>query len=836
MKVFEQTKNPKITPIGWFRSHAHLTLRIIFILVFAIPLVVKPNKASLAAPFLQSNQAIGGDGLTFEQRRQQWLNSMPDPDAFAIVKSSGAEKEAELDYRVENYLFGWLENCATKSSWANKCRGDVLTQMIEWFVSTNYWIDKGPKQQRGYAMMIPLKYYGSSPYSGGGKADVISVNAYDAVLDRFRDRMIGEGGVFEVGQPNKELASVVGVYLYTSHYDQNILFDQFGCLDSDGNACLGTHFKTFSYPKSKGGTGKEYIFGEGPYNAHDLMRDWLMYRLDGWFVRSSSPYGNREFDSNNYHRHFINMLMLLAEFAPENDIRTRANMTTDIAILDALMDFSANGWGGTIGRTDYKHMGRSPVVPHRVLFGISGDEGGDDKWDISAGYAVNHAPSNLLLALSRFDEDWRFHMEYNQRLNNAEGKGKWNYLTNDYNMGSSVGQRNQGWNVVMRGPGDTSFIRFFINADSTAPADNKETSYQGDKGYQFRNAMFVNLGNRPYYWEFRAGADWDETTSQGGWEFKKLGSTFVAIRLGSSTAAVELAQAGVDYSSFAAFKNAVISNADLTSTSFTTSKGITIDKNDPCGLISPGDCNFPFDPLETESSDGKLIDWENGVMTLSKDGLYCKYDFISWSLTGNSCGENSTVPTTTFVDVPNSHWAHEPIEALYQTGYIAGCSTNPLKYCPDATMTRSEGAVFVIRGTQGAGYLPPDPSSQIFTDVVLDSWAAKWASALWQQRFTAGCGTDPLTYCPDQGHTRAEGAVFYLRMLHGPDYQPPQPSGIFSDTPTTMWYARWIEQAYLSGILPPCETQPEMAACPNEPLTRAMAAYMMVMAKGIEVQ
>jgi ferredoxin-like protein FixX len=821
---------------GTKQSGVHLLWRVLLIIFLASSIFAKPSPNALAGMPVQGIQAAGGDGLTFEERRQQWLNSMPDPDGFSVVKSSGAEKETELDHRVENYLFGWLENCATKSSWKDKCRGDVLTQMIEWFVSTSYWIDKGPKQQRGYAMMIPLKYYGTSPYTGEGKADVISGNAYDAVIDRFRDRMIGDGGVFEVGQPNKELASVVGVYLYTSHYDQNIMFDQFGCLDANGNACIGTKFKSFSYPKSKGGTGVEYVFGNGPYNAHDLIRDWLMYRLDGWFVRSGNPYGNREFDSNNYHRHFANMLMLLAEFAPENSIRTRAKMTADIAILDALMDFSANGWGGTMGRTDYKHMDRSPVFPHRVLFGISGDEGGDDKWDISAVYAINHPPSNLLLALSRFDEDWRFHKEYNQRLNNAEGKGKWNFLTYDYNMGSSVGQRNQGWSAVVRGPGDTSFIRFFINADSSAPADNQETSYQGDKGYQFRNAMFVNLGDSPHYWEFKNGVSWDEQTSQSGWEFKRLGNVFVALRLGSSTAAVELAQKGIDYSSFSAFKSAILSNADLASTSFITSKGITIDKNDPCGLISPGDCGFPFDPLETESSAGKLIDWQNGVMTLSKDGLYCAYDFNSWSLSGNSCGEAPSTPTTTFVDVPKSHWAYAYIETLYQDGYISGCSTNPLKYCPEDTMTRSEGAVFVVRGIQGAGYMPGNPSLQIFEDLALESWAAKWATALWDQQYTAGCGTDPLIYCPDQGHTRAEGAVFYLRMLNGPDYQPPQPSGIFSDVPTSMWYVRWIEEAYSAGIYPACETQPGLSACPDEPLTRAMAAYMMVQAKEIPIQ
>jgi hypothetical protein len=706
--------------------------------------------------------------------------------------------------------------------------------MINWFVGGSYWIDRGPKQQRGYAMMIPLKYSGDSPYQGPNKADVISREAYRKVLERYRERMIGEGDVFTVGQPNKELASAIGVYLYTAYYDQGIQFERFGCIDEDGNRCIGTHFKSFSYPRSKGGSGQEFTFGEGPYNAHTLMRDWLMYRMDGWFARSGPPYGNREFDSNNYHRHFPHMLMLLAEFAPEEDIRVRAKMSADIALLDALMDFSANSWGGTLGRTDYKHMDRSPVFPHRALWGISGDEGGADKWDISAVYAVDHAPTPLLVALSRFEEDWRFHREYNEQLNHAPGKGKWTYLTPNYNLGSSVGRARQGWTASVRGPGDTAFIRFFINDLETPPPDKQETSYQGDKGYQFRNAMFVNLGTTPHYWEFRSGVNWDEETSESGWTFKRLGSVFVALRLGPSTAAVELAEKGVDYPSFSAFKEAVKGNASLRQHSFTTSKGVVIGKDDPCGVDSPGDCQFPFNPMETDSSHGKLIDWQDGVMTVSKDGLSCGYDFDRWTYAGNACepGGGST-PDTTFTDVPESHWAYGYIEVLYQNGYVAGCSLSPPKFCPARVLDRAESAVFVVRGVQGAGFTPQPPAEITFADTPSDAWFTKWTQQLWTDGYTAGCSTDPIRYCPARDHTMAEGAVFYMRMLEGADYEPPAAQGIFADAPEDAWYARWVEAAYSAGLYPPCQEEPEPRACPLDPLDRATAAYMMALAKGL---
>jgi hypothetical protein len=190
----------------------------------------------------------------------------------------------------------------------------------------------------------------------------------------------------------------------------------------------------------------------------------------------------------------------------------------------------------------------------------------------------------------------------------------------------------------------------------------------------------------------------------------------------------------------------------------------------------------------------------------------------------------------TFVDVPFNHWAHDYIETLYQGGYVSGCSSEPLLYCPENTMIRAESAVFVERGIWGAGYTPPQPGDQIFGDVPLPEWFAKWASALWDDGYSAGCGTDPLVFCPLGEHTRTEGAVFFIRMMHGADYVPPDPIGIFADVDVDFWGAKWVEAAYNAGLIPACATSPELHFCPSAPLDRAMAAYMMVQAKGLSLQ
>jgi hypothetical protein len=190
-------------------------------------------------------------------------------------------------------------------------------------------------------------------------------------------------------------------------------------------------------------------------------------------------------------------------------------------------------------------------------------------------------------------------------------------------------------------------------------------------------------------------------------------------------------------------------------------------------------------------------------------------------------------PSTTFADVPEDHPYYSQIEALYQAGYTAGCDSDPLQFCPGRTMNRAESAVFVERGLHGAEVHPPVPESSPFADVRMADWFVEWVTALWEDGYTAGCGADPLTYCPQRGHTRAEGAVFYLRMLHGTDYLPSAPQGIFADVSPQAWYADWVEAAYDALLIEPCQREPQLLFCPEDPLLREVAAFVMVQAKGL---
>jgi hypothetical protein len=177
-----------------------------------------------------------------------------------------------------------------------------------------------------------------------------------------------------------------------------------------------------------------------------------------------------------------------------------------------------------------------------------------------------------------------------------------------------------------------------------------------------------------------------------------------------------------------------------------------------------------------------------------------------------------------FLDVPQAHLFHDFVEAIFRAGFTAGCGGG--NYCVDASVTRAQMAVFVLRGIHGLGYAPPPATGTIFADVPAGSFAAAWIEQFYNEGITAGCATSPLRYCPEDAVSRSQMAVFLLRAKHGLGYVPPPATGIFEDVPVGSFAADWIEQLYNEGITAGCGTSP-LRFCPNDPTTRgSMAVFL----------
>ena len=123
---------------------------------------------------------------------------------------------------------------------------------------------------------------------------------------------------------------------------------------------------------------------------------------------------------------------------------------------------------------------------------------------------------------------------------------------------------------------------------------------------------------------------------------------------------------------------------------------------------------------------------------------------------------------TSFNDVDAAGFHAPFIERMAELGVTTGCGDGS-GYCPDATVTRAQMAVFLSRAYK----LPegPDPG---FLDVPADAWYATEVAKLAASGITTGCG-DGTGFCPSQDTTRAQMATFLVRAISsaGQSEEPP---------------------------------------------------------------
>lgn len=236
---------------------------------------------------------------------------------------------------------------------------------------------------------------------------------------------------------------------------------------------------------------------------------------------------------------------------------------------------------------------------------------------------------------------------------------------------------------------------------------------------------------------------------------------------------------------------------------------VTVTDSDGDGVPDEDDA-FPNDPSESVDTDGDGVG-NNADTDDDNDGV---------------ADVNDDYPLGRFDDVPPDYWAFRFIETFARAGITAGCG--PSIYCPKASVTRAQMAVFLERGIRGSDYTPPPATGNVFLDVGATDFAAGFIEQFYQDGITGGCGNS--NYCPEGEVTRAQMAVFLLRAKYGAAYSPPPPSGVFEDVDLSYWAVSWIEQLAAEGITGGCGGN---NYCPDNPVTRDQMAVFLVRTFGL---
>ncbi len=201
---------------------------------------------------------------------------------------------------------------------------------------------------------------------------------------------------------------------------------------------------------------------------------------------------------------------------------------------------------------------------------------------------------------------------------------------------------------------------------------------------------------------------------------------------------------------------------------------------------SPSSASRAANQFTDVSANHWAIDWINQLYTEGITGgcnqtplRYCPENYVTRAemavfllKTIHGTSYTPQASSTIFFDVPSTHWAAAWINQLYNETITGGCNQSPLQYCPDQYVTRAQMAVFLLKALHGSTFTP-GVAGNPFSDVSDTHWALTWINQLYSENITGGCIQNPLQYCPEQYVTRAQMAVFILKVIHGSTYTPP---------------------------------------------------------------
>ena len=140
--------------------------------------------------------------------------------------------------------------------------------------------------------------------------------------------------------------------------------------------------------------------------------------------------------------------------------------------------------------------------------------------------------------------------------------------------------------------------------------------------------------------------------------------------------------------------------------------------------------------LEALAERGILDDTECADDRICPHAAIKRWTTAVWLVRALDGQDPPAVDQMFFHDIGTEAWWMPYVERLAALQIAKGCATQPLRFCPDDSLTRTQMASFLIRS--------------------FDLDAAEIAMA---------CNADPPLYCPNQPVTRGQMATLLARAL-----------------------------------------------------------------------
>jgi hypothetical protein len=174
--------------------------------------------------------------------------------------------------------------------------------------------------------------------------------------------------------------------------------------------------------------------------------------------------------------------------------------------------------------------------------------------------------------------------------------------------------------------------------------------------------------------------------------------------------------------------------------------------------------------------------------------------------------------TTSFTDVPSTHFAFTAIEKLKARGIVNGCTATT--FCPNSKLTRGEMATMFARLLSGdVSYDGVSAYTDVPSAIRADVREAVARDVM------ESCSTGG--FCHAGSVTRASMAVYAVRATGMGNLDVSRAT--FSDVSTSYWASGAVERLYQRQVVSGCRTAP-LAYCPADDVTRAEAAVILVKA------